>query len=79
MKSTSEFISHIESSPDLKKKLSGTQSASDLVRLATDAGFQTNQATLSQGMRGIAESELQKRGFPTWAINSLLLGEAVCW
>jgi hypothetical protein len=79
MKSTSEFLSHIESSPDLKKKLSGTQSASDLLRLATDAGFQANPSTLSQAMRGIAESELQKRGFPAWAVNSLLLGEAVCW
>jgi nitrogen fixation uncharacterized protein len=79
MKSTSEFIAHLESSPDLKKKLSSVQSASDLIRLASDAGFQVNQSTLSQSLRGIAEGELQKRGFPTWATNSLLLGEAVCW
>jgi len=79
MKSTAEFVTQIENSPDLKKKLSSAQSANDLAKVASEAGYNVNNNNLSQAMRSIAETELQKRGFPAWAINSVLLGEAVCW
>ena len=79
MKQSSDFLAHAEGSADLKKKMSSAKSAAELVKLATEAGYQTDTHTLSSAMRTIAGAELQKRGFPEWAINSVLLGEAVCW
>ncbi len=79
MKTASEFIAHAEGSSELKNKMSGARSADDLVKVAHDAGFHVDKNNLSNTMRTIATTELQKRGFPDWAINSVLLGETVCW
>jgi hypothetical protein len=79
MKPSSEFIAHAEGSAELTKKMSTARSADELVKLANDAGFGVDKNTLSSLMRSIAGAELQKRGFPEWAINSVFLGETVCW
>lgn len=79
MKTTSDFIAHAEGSNEIKNKISGARSADDLVKVAHDAGFQVDKNNLSNMMRNIAGAELQKRGFPDWAINSVFLGETVCW
>lgn len=79
MKVASEFITHAEGSGDVKAKMSNARSADDLVKLAKDAGYQVDKNTLSSAMRSLAGAELQKRGFPDWAISSVLLGEPVCW
>jgi len=79
MKPSSDFLAHAESSSDLKQKMSGAKSADELVKLAHDAGFHADKNSLSSAMRSVAGAELQKRGFPEWAVNSLFLGETVCW
>lgn len=79
MKFSADLLAHAESSPDLQKKLSNAHSADDLVKLANEAGYQVDRGDLSAKMRAIAGAELKKRGLPDWAINSVFLGEAVCW
>jgi hypothetical protein len=79
MKTSSDFVAHAEGSSEIKSKMSGARSADDLVKVAHDAGFQVDKNNFSNMMRNIAGAELQKRGFPDWAINSVFLGETVCW
>jgi hypothetical protein len=79
MKSSADFLAQAEGSADLRKKLGGAGSANDLVKLASDSGFDADKSGLSAAMRSVAGAELRKRGFPEWAIDSVFLGDAVCW
>lgn len=78
-KTSSDFLTHAEGSSDLKKKMSKAKSSDELVKLASASGYEADKSTLSHAMRTAATLELQRRGFPEWAINSIFLGEAVCW
>lgn len=73
MKPSSDFFAQADSG-SLKKKMSSARSADALAKAAN-----ADKNTISAAMRSIAAAELQKRGFPEWAINSVFLGETVCW
>lgn len=77
--SSSDFLAAAASSPELHKKLSSAKSADDVVKLAEESGHTVDRSELAATMRTIAGTELRKRGLPEWAINSMFLGEAVCW
>ena len=68
-----------KANPDVQKKMSAAKSADDLVSAATAAGLEVDRNSISSTMRAIAGAELKRRGFPEWAINSVFLGETVCW
>jgi hypothetical protein len=74
-----EFLAKAEGSADLRQKMSSAKTADDLVKVAGDAGLPADKGALSQAMRTVAATELQKRGFPGWAVDSVMLGDAVCW
>lgn len=79
MKRSADLLSEAVGSPKLHKELSAAQSSDELVRAASQAGYHVEKHEISAAMREIAVQELKKRGLPEWAINSMLLGEAVCW
>lgn len=68
-----------KANPDTQKKMSSAKSADDLVSAANAGGLDVDRNSISATMRAIASAELQRRGFPEWAINSVFLGEPVCW
>lgn len=79
MKSSLDFVEKAEGSSDIKHKLGAAKSADELLKVASDAGFQVDRTGLSAAMRSVAAADLKKRGFPEWAIDSVFLGDAVCW
>ena len=70
-----KLIAHVDAG-GLKDHLSRASSADELVKAA---GGDADKTALSFMMRRIAGASLQKRGFPSWAIDSVLSGDAVCW
>ena len=76
---TSKFLAEAAKSSDLQTKLRATANSEELVKLATSAGHELDQNELSSLMRSIAKTELEKHGLPDWAIQSMFLGDAVCW
>lgn len=74
-----QFLAEAARSPDLQKKMQSVQSVPDLLAIAKSAGYDLDGHQLSVGMREIAAKALQPHGLPHWAIESMFLGEAVCW
>lgn len=64
----------------VQEKLRRSQNSADLIKTASEAaGTEMDADDVSSTMRNIARAELEKHGFPQWAINSMFLGEPVCW
>lgn len=80
MKESVERFAKVASARDFQEKLRRTKNSDELLELATEAGGKQMDADdLSSTMRNIARSELERHGFPDWAINSMFLGQPVCW
>jgi hypothetical protein len=47
--------------------------------VARKAGYELDNHAIAASMRAIAAKALQPHGLPNWAVDSMFLGEAVCW
>ncbi len=74
-----EFLAEAARSPELQKQMKAVHSPEELLEIARKAGYELENHTLAAMMRSIAAKALAPHGLPTWAINSMFLGEAVCW
>lgn len=74
-----EFLAVAARSPEIQKEMSAVHSPEEILAIARKAGFELDNASLSAAMRTIAAKALQPHGLPNWAIDSMFLGEAVCW
>ena len=75
----SEFLAAVASSPQLQAQVNVVQSPQELLKVAEKAGFQLENHALSSAMRSIAAKALAPLSLPHWAVDSMFLGEAVCW
>lgn len=76
---SSEFLAEAARSPEIQKELRAVQSIPEILAIASKAGYELDNQALSASMRAIAAKALQPHGLPHWAIDSMFLGEAVCW
>lgn len=77
---TSERFAKIAREGDVQKRLSAAKNSDELLKVVrAAAGADADADDVSTTMRSIARAELEKHGFPEWAINSMFLGESVCW
>jgi predicted ribosomally synthesized peptide with nif11-like leader len=76
---SSEFLAEVARSPELQKEMSAVRSPQEILAIAKKAGYELDNHALSASMRAIAAKALQPHGLPHWAIDSMFLGEAVCW
>jgi hypothetical protein len=74
-----EFLAEAARSPEIQEQMRSVHSPADLLGIARKAGYELENHALSAAMRDIAAKALQPHGLPTWAIESMFLGEAVCW
>ena len=74
-----QFLAEAARSPEIQKEMSAVHSPEEILAIANKAGYELDNASLSAAMRAVAAKALKPHGLPQWAIDSMFLGEAVCW
>jgi len=76
---SAEFLAEAARSPEIQKELKAVHSPEEILAIARKAGYELNNHAIAASMRAIAAKALQPHGLPNWAVDSMFLGEAVCW
>ncbi len=80
MKEPTQRLAKAVNQRDVSEKLRTAQTGEELIKIAGNAaGTKLDRHDVATTMRNIAQAELERHGFPDWAINSMFLGETVCW
>lgn len=77
--SCADFFAELATSPKLQDELRGVNSTQEILAIASKSGYELDNHALAAEMRAVAAKALQPHGLPHWAIDSMFLGEAVCW
>lgn len=73
------FLKDVAQKPELAEQLASVNSPQEMLAIAKSVGYELDNNDLSAAMRSIAAATLKQHGLPHWAIDSMFLGESVCW
>ena len=75
----SEFLAEVAASSKLQAEVNAVKTPQELLKVAESHGYSLENHALSSAMRSIAAKALAPLSLPHWAVDSMFLGETVCW
>ncbi|MFY0536163.1 Nif11-like leader peptide family natural product precursor [Nannocystis pusilla] len=75
----SEFLAAVAASTKLQAEVNAAKTPLELLKVAETAGYKLENHALSSAVRSVAAKALAPLSLPHWAVDSMFLGESVCW